>query len=284
MKYEKHLVAFIDILGFKELVNESEKEPKRVEELLKILNDLKKLENTDKWNLKFIEIEESAQYKGVDSFDISKRTNVTSFSDSIVISVKVEDQVNEYFSSLVANLSYYGAQLLEQGILLRGSITLGDLIHQSGIVFGKGMIEAYLLESKSAKFPRIILSKKLLNELNYPLLRKPERYPYHQYIQRFEDGCVGFHQMIHYTVIQSWPGLSSKDLKAKLNTVRLTIINGLNTNFELIDVFEKYKWLAKMYQELIILDPCELEQDYPLEIKEPIYGFRSQNIHFTDEY
>lgn len=61
---------------------------------------------------------------------------------------------------------------MEEGILIRGAITIGNLYHKSGVILGKGMIEAYHLELKSAVYPRIILSKTLIKELNYPLLAK----------------------------------------------------------------------------------------------------------------
>ncbi len=39
-KYEERLVAFIDILGFKEIVKQSEKDPSKVELIYSVLNYL----------------------------------------------------------------------------------------------------------------------------------------------------------------------------------------------------------------------------------------------------
>lgn len=73
------------------------------------------------------------------------------------------------FSTLIANLAYVGAILFEKGILIRGGLTIGDIIHESnGVVFGQGLIDAVMLETKNAKSPRIVLSDKLITELNYP--------------------------------------------------------------------------------------------------------------------
>lgn len=44
------------------------------------------------------------------------------------------------------------------GMLYRGAIVIGELHHRKSIVFGKGLIEACRLESKIARYPRIILS------------------------------------------------------------------------------------------------------------------------------
>ena len=205
MDYENHVVAFIDILGFSAMIKESEKDTKTLDKIIHTLQYLKSYENPDGWDINIIEIEEDAQYKGVDSFRIEDKTNVTCFSDSIVISIKLKQiGINEAVSTLIANLSQIGAYLLTQGVLIRGGITIGNLIHHDNIILGQSLIDAYKTESRLAVHPRIILSTKLLNELNYPITKKADRYPYHQYLFRFSDGCVGFHQLIFFQVIQSW--------------------------------------------------------------------------------
>jgi len=41
VKYENRLVAFIDILGFKEIVKQSERDPSKIKLLYSVLNFLK---------------------------------------------------------------------------------------------------------------------------------------------------------------------------------------------------------------------------------------------------
>ena len=286
LKYEKRIVAFIDILGFKEIVKQSERDTKKIELLYSVLEYLKGWETSDKWDLKFVEIEEDAQKKGVKNFDIRGKTNTTSFSDSIVVSVRVDSNVNEMASTLIVNLAYIGAKLIEKGIIFRGGLTIGKIIHNdNGTVFGQGLIDAFQLETKSAKYPRIVLSDKLIRELNYPINKKRERYPYHQYIDRFEDGCIGFHQMIYYQVIESWTEMTSEKLITSLANVRKTIIEGLDTSFENPDVFEKYKWLKEQYNNLIILSDFDFENKTEENIKKKIRvlneGLSGHNIHYS---
>lgn len=286
LTYEKRLIAFIDILGFKEIVKQSEKDPSKIELIYSVLEYLKDWEKTEKWDLKFVEIEESAQYKGVNNFDLRGKTNTTSFSDSIVVSVKVDNNVNEMASTLIVNLAYIGTVLLEKGILFRGGLTIGNIIHiDNGTVFGQGLIDAFLLETRSAKYPRIVLSDKLLNELNYPLETKRNRYPYHQYLDRYDDGCVGFHQLIYYQVIESWTEMTPELLTESLNKVRRVIISGLDSSFEKPEVFEKYKWLKEQYNKLIILSDFDFETKTEEHIKQKIRelndGIAAQNIHYS---
>lgn len=291
MKYENRLIAFIDILGFKEIVHSSERDSSKIDFLHSVLNYLKSWEVSEKWNLQLVEIEEDAQKKGVENFDIRGKTNSTSFSDSIVVSVKVDNNVNEMASTLIVNLAYIGAILFEKGILFRGGLTIGNLIHnENGTVFGQGLIEAYQLESKNAIFPRIILSDKLIQQLNYPLETKHNRYPYHQYLERFTDGCVGFHQMIYFQVIESWTEMTDEKLKESLGKIRKIIVQGLDTSFENPRVYEKYKWLKEQYNKLIILNDFDFEtkthENIKLKIRELNEGLSEHNVHYkyTDDF
>jgi len=286
LTYELRLIAFIDILGFKDIVKQSEADTSKIELIYSVLSYLKDWEKTEKWDLKFIEIEESAQYKGVSNFDIRGKTNTTSFSDSIVVSLKVDNNVNEMASTLIVNLAYIGTVLLEKGILFRGGLTIGNIIHiDNGTVFGQGLIDAFMLETRSAKFPRIVLSDKLLSQLNYPITTKRHRYPYHQYLDRFEDGCVGFHQLIYYQVIENWTEMTPELLTESLRKVRKVIVDGLDSSFEKPEVFEKYYWLKEQYNKLIILSDFDFDTKKEENIKQKIRGLNEgiagQNIHYS---
>lgn len=106
IEYENRIVVFIDILGFVSLIKESEKDKDILVKLFGALNYLKTSENPEGWNTKTIKIEEDAQKKGINSFRIDEKTNITCFSDSIIVSVSLQDiGINEAVSTLVANLS-----------------------------------------------------------------------------------------------------------------------------------------------------------------------------------
>lgn len=283
IKYENQIVAFVDILGFKEIIKKSESNIKKQQLLYQTLEFLKKRENSFKWNLQLVEVEEDAQRKGVSNFDIESLTNCTCFSDSIVVSVKVNDNnINALTSTLITNLSYIGAKLMTEGILLRGGITVGKLIHlDNGIIMGQALIEAYQLETNSAKFPRIVLSQKLVDKLNYPLETKKNRYPYHQYLSRFEDGCVGFHQMIYFQVLQNSNLFDNARLKRELKKIRKTIITGLDDHIESAETHQKYLWLKKEYEKLAILN---IDKEKIYEINEGLGGHNIHYSHSNDYY
>lgn len=250
-----------------------------IEKIIKnSLNYFKKWEKPNRWGLKNIEIEESAQYNRLNGFDITGKTQCTCFSDSIVVSVEVDDtNINETFSTLVANIADMGEYLLINGILIRGGITIGNLYHDSSsIIFGSGLIEAYQIESNLAKHPRIVLSDKLIGMLNYPVYGKPKSYPYHQYIDRFADGTVGFHQMIVLQVVQNSTVMSNTQLTEHLNIIRDVIIKGLDSSFNNTSIYEKYAWLKHEYEKLIIVTD-NLKKKKIIEQQE---AESMHNIHF----
>ncbi|MCE2706563.1 MAG: hypothetical protein LW807_05745 [Proteobacteria bacterium] len=67
---------------------------------------------------------------------------------------------------LLNKLIQFWIDALCKGVLLRGGITKGLLHHNKNKVFGDALIDAYELESKVANYPRIIISKKLINIIN----------------------------------------------------------------------------------------------------------------------
>ena len=54
-------------------------------------------------------------------------------------------------------------------VIVRGGIARGGLIHDKEMVVGPAMVDAYLLESKKAVYPRIIISEELKNEFEVNL-------------------------------------------------------------------------------------------------------------------
>ncbi|MGJ1501389.1 hypothetical protein [Sphingobacterium multivorum] len=254
IRYSRKIVAFIDILGFKQIVEQSESDRSKLELIYNALEFLKGREQNGEWNSRYIVIEEDAQKKDLTAFEIAEKTHCTCFSDSIVISVDCEDdsKLNESLSTMIANIATIGARFITEGILLRGAISIGNLIHSSnGLIVGPALVDAYQLESTVAKTPRIILSPYLLSLLNYPLQSKKDRYPYHQYLHEFEDGYTGMHQMILYQVLQSWIEMDKKVLKEDLKKIKSTITAGLKQTAS-TSINLKYKWLEEQYKNLII--------------------------------
>ena len=141
-KYEKRFCLFLDILGFQELVTKSFQ---RGEEINRLYNGLQTIH-------KAFHIYSHALHH------TSKM--VTQFSDSIVVSYKMEEQDSVY--NIIHDAYMLQLELIEHRMLIRGAITCGELFHDGDLVFGPALLEAVNLE-KYAMYPRIILDKEIIN-------------------------------------------------------------------------------------------------------------------------
>lgn len=174
--YENRVVAFIDLLGFRELVSFSALHPEAAGHIYSFLIGIQGQQVM------------GGLYGGIPTFgldgtrevklarDLPNTENmlelikthwpieITQFSDSLVLSCKAEDGATSILLlEFVAKLML-GA--FQHGFLLRGGITLGLLSHQEGgPLFGPAFIEAYALESKYALWPRIIVDKTVVDLL-----------------------------------------------------------------------------------------------------------------------
>jgi hypothetical protein len=149
MKYENRVVAFIDILGFKNMLDET---------VNKKDEDLE--ENIDKLIAAYNEINELWKEDRNDNSKLNSSRKVTIFSDSIVVSFQVSEP-SQVFKTLV-DIKHLVMSLVNREILCRGAISVGKLIHTDEYIFGPALVEAYTLESKAALYPRIILDREIV--------------------------------------------------------------------------------------------------------------------------
>lgn len=150
--YEERLCLFLDILGFKNHVDESAKDPEKIQKSAYRTLTVPRLYGA----LKSIG---EAMTHTVDDFNTNSTKKVTQFSDSIVVSYKL-DETSALFDMLY-DIYLLQINLIQRGILVRGAITAGKLIHDDKLVFGPALNEAAEFE-KLAMYPRVILSQEII--------------------------------------------------------------------------------------------------------------------------
>jgi hypothetical protein len=100
---------------------------------------------------------------------------ITSISDSIVVSIPKQARFHGRRSRtfnlliLVETVFWIQRNLMELGILTRGSITSGELHHTPSTVIGTALVRAYELERQSAIFPRVILDRGILSPSDFQI-------------------------------------------------------------------------------------------------------------------
>ena len=144
--YKDCYVAFLDILGFKNIVKEQECD--YIYETMNKLHDLTK---------------HSLNFNGFDIEAYEKIKHII-LSDSIV--VYIESDIEDSFVALmhVCYLLQQHLASLEYPIFLRGGVTKGPLCFDDTIVFGNALTQAYLLEDNVAVYPRVVFTGSTLNE------------------------------------------------------------------------------------------------------------------------
>lgn len=138
MSYVNKAVAFIDLLGFKE-INENPDAKPTIHDLLTTNNQFVDIINT---------------INNEHALDCEIRI----FSDSVYFSYSIE---NIY--KLIIDLKEISYKVATKGFFFRGAITVGNIYDSGKTMYGPAIIEAYNLESKIATYPRIIIDDDTFN-------------------------------------------------------------------------------------------------------------------------
>lgn len=240
-KYEKRIILFIDFLGFKEVVERTKKDSA---EFLRLLNAL-----------------DSIGVAGELTSNPSQQ--VTQFSDSLVISYKVSETSGVFWMANAIALTII--ELVGQGYLLRGAVTIGKLYHTPRHLVGPAMVRAYEMESKVACVPRVIFDPKIIAAAR----RHPQ--PHHsskeeeayvrQFVKADADGELYLDYVTWNSVVEV-AGLDSDEYPDYLARLATLIKAGLGHND--VRVVEKYLWLHTAYaaeRERFAAIPAENQQD-----------------------
>lgn len=146
MEFEDRAVAFIDVLGFKALVNEAvvnEQAKKKLVDLVGLLQSAIPRLNA-----------------GVDAtVPINLIPRHQYISDCIILSAPLNDPERSWyngFSIVVMRAIQLSHFFLNEGYLIRGGISAGKLWHTESNIIGPAYQEAYLLEANGNE-PRIQL-------------------------------------------------------------------------------------------------------------------------------
>jgi len=210
IEYQNRLVAFIDVLGFKNLVGA----------------------NTSK----SIDAYYSFLLSNFKTAVAKHKFDFLLISDSIVI--YCNDDIESLYA-LIKMTNHLQAGLLGKGILIRGAISHGALFvdKPNNIIVGNGLINAYHLESQ-ARFPRIILDRSLIKkyfDLTETALKRNVGHGWlpHLSIRAFNGHQVDFPYLNYGRIVASYQ--SNQPFESALEL--------LIDNYYRNDHTEKFEWL-----------------------------------------
>jgi len=168
-EYRPSIVSYFDILGMKTLLGDAGSDAGKVAEIL---------QTTRRFSRPDIDAEEEFGWTFVNFSDLVLRTV------PILSEVNLKHRLGVVYYEL-SDLADIQVNLASKNVLIRGAVTLGDITVDRDLVFGPALATAYLLESKRAIFPRIIVDQLVLQGLKkLPVLRAHDYKQEMAYIRR----------------------------------------------------------------------------------------------------
>lgn len=168
------IVLTADVLGFSNLVMESFRDSKLEETLDKT------------WEIL------TPRIHGLGDWGINQKERpfeLKVFTDNIVIGWPIQQDGESEFGFTLMNVAYYQLELMLDGLFVRGAMDIGPAYIDDYLAFGPPIITSHLLETKKAKYPRIILSTELelLVKRHLEYYRDPQESPQYAHLLRDSD-------------------------------------------------------------------------------------------------
>lgn len=169
IKPSNRFVAFIDILGVSQLLADEGSSSKFTSILYDLLFTVLKKEGFHE--LQNIHDSRIVEFELTRPYD--KRVRLTALSDAIVLSIPESSNGKKkhrnsrlvQILSIVETISNLQSSLASIGVLSRGGLSYGPILHTRDIVVGSGLVKAHELESKLAIWPRTLVDKMVIEML-----------------------------------------------------------------------------------------------------------------------
>lgn len=230
--YNEYIVAFLDILGFKNIINSEEFE--KIRDIFSaILSEksaitrLCKEGNPTENSL--------AQYNNI----LLQHLKIRIMSDSIVVAAP-----SQYPESLAVVINVCIAIQdslfsLERPVFLRGAIAKGDFYVDENTIFGKALVDAYIAQENYAIYPRIILSNDVQRGMKTGINNE-------QNLLIDDDGYSYINTLEHYI---NW-GPSEKICDNKRYVKIKNTIDQQLSGYADNSLRKKYLWLKKNLEDI----------------------------------
>lgn len=249
-KYEKAIITYLDILGFKSRIakiskeSDENKKNKLIEEIDDLLNVMESITKRDsRGNTSKIDLK------------------VTSFSDLVVRSYYYENEgeFHEILHTELSELKRIQRDLVMEGIFIRGAVTIGQIFHRQEnkkdkkrVVFGEGLIRAYKMESEKTIYPIIMIDQNIIDKY-----KQNTNEPRHKFYLAFNETSP--HDILIRTKTQKCfinylsPYLEKFNVRDStfINTHKNQILNQITENREDLGILNKYFWLANYHNHIV---------------------------------
>jgi hypothetical protein len=237
VNYERSILTYTDILGFRALI--ATKSAGEISRSIRIVRDV---------------VQPRRFKSSIPQFDEDDFRN---FSDLCIIRRVIAKKgkfppIGQVHAQILHIVHVQTILLADEGILLRGGITVGDVALSYGQLFGPAVIRGYELESRVAIFPRIVVGQEVLDEVK----RNPALWIHDRdtELQAVKDllrrDCDGEYFVDYLRVVESELNDPSQYV-GFLDKHRELIEKGLRRYKTNASVLPKYKWLREYHRQTI---------------------------------
>ena len=229
LKYQYRIVAFLDVLGFKSMLYKFEKEA-----LENGKEDDKKLVSPKATN--FVNVFKEVTNL-MDEFDC----NYYLFSDNICLTVDPHHD-KSLIVDILFTISNLFRKFSQMGFFLRGGIDYGLMLDEKSIAMGVPLANAYIMESKKAIFPRVIMSDRFIQFIDDKSFDEHNQFNIQNFIKKSSE--INYVNLF-YSVIKT------DDKVTFFDQYKQVIEDQLSINAGKENIFMKYTWIAKEYNEFL---------------------------------
>lgn len=222
LRYLPHLVTFIDIMGFRKLVE-------------------RRSPNFISWAIRQV------QQITVPNPHTNKHNgeNYVNFSDLIVHTIPMnQDHQEEILLDEIKYTAMVQAVFIEKGLLLRGAITIGEMERSYGVLFGPGLISAYELERGYAQYSRIILDDPVIK-----LIKSKRSLKALADCTKLDDDGLAFIDYLGF--MQKVLNKEHASYRRLINTHKQLIDRNLISSKNDKRILSKYLWLRKYHNATV---------------------------------
>jgi hypothetical protein len=230
------VVAFIDLLGYIDLITTSEKEGTQ-EQLLQTLHHA--LSTNRGW---LEELHPSLKLKNLFDKDLYV---LKAFTDNIVLAWPIREDAEAELGSVFSKLADFQFTMSLEGFFVRGGISVGMAYVDDIAVFGDALTQSYEAESHLARDPRIVLAPSAVVAVKKHLkyYHKPEHAPQTRELLCDSDGqwFLNYLDCVLYAEDEAGP-FYEEFLRHKA-----AVEMKLNQHKSSPAIFSKYAWVASYH-------------------------------------
>jgi hypothetical protein len=218
--YPEKYVAFVDMLGFRKLVEAADTDAEQRVALAEIVR----------------------VFRTTISAHEALGTRVSHFSDCLIVSA---ERSEKGLYALLSGCTWLALNLVQYAVLLRGGIAIGRITHEPDILFGMGVNRAYAFE-KSRLPPRIGIDPNVVSDIERSAMLSPRNFV----TQEHQSG----EPMLHF--LQEVEGYDAKPVPGGIiwnqHAANITqIIKVYSSPDQPEEVREKYVWLGEYWNRAV---------------------------------